>query len=82
MTTLTELARLGFAELAASNECIAELDYEHLLPLFGAVADPDQALHFLVRLRESFPEELSVTLADEAAAGRLLSVLGASEGLG
>jgi len=82
MTTLTELARLGFAELSESGERIAALAFDELLPAFANAADPDQALRLLGRLRESAPAQLASVLKDEDAAGRLIRVLGASEGLG
>jgi len=52
MTTLTELARLGFAELTESGERIAALSLDSLLPAFANAADPDQALRLLGRLQE------------------------------
>jgi len=80
-TTLTDLARLGFAELTASAASLAEFD-EALLPHFARAADPDQALRLLVRLREQAPEQLAGVVEDHAAAARLIAVLGASLGLG
>ena len=82
MTTLTELAKLGFADLSAAGERISALDLDALLPAFANAANPDQALRLLGRLRESAPAELATTLNDEDAAARLVQVLGASEGLG
>lgn len=81
-TTLTELARLGFAELGETSDRLGMLDAPELVPHFASAADPDQALRLLVRLRESAPNELAALLADESAAARLLQVLGASSGLG
>ena len=82
MTTLTELARLGFAELTESGDRIAALSLDSLLPAFTNAADPDQALRLLGRLQESAPVQLASLLKDEDAAARLVQVLGASEGLG
>ncbi|CAN5367552.1 bifunctional [glutamine synthetase] adenylyltransferase/[glutamine synthetase]-adenylyl-L-tyrosine phosphorylase [soil metagenome] len=82
LTTLTELARLGFAELGETSERLGMLDAPDLVPLFASAADPDQALKLLVRLRDSAPREIAALLSDDAAAGRLLRVLGASSGLG
>ncbi len=82
MTTLTELARLGFAELEQSGDRISALSLDGLLPAFANAADPDQALRLLGRLQESSPSLLQKTLKDEDAAARLVQVLGASEGLG
>jgi glutamate-ammonia-ligase adenylyltransferase len=81
-TTLTELARLGFADLGAASERLDDLDSPGLLQHFAAAADPDQALRLLVRLREHAPTQTSALLGDEDAAGRLVRVLGASSGLG
>jgi len=81
-TTLTELARLGFAQLDATIERLAELGAPELVPLFAAAADPDQALAQLARLREIAPEQTALVLGSEDAAARLLRVLGASSGLG
>ena len=77
---LTELARLGFADLEMARARL--VGFESLLTLFTRAADPDSALDQLSRLRESAPGALSPVLADEDAAARLLRVLGASEGLG
>lgn len=79
-TTLTELARLGFAELGEAGARLAELGEPALVPLFAAAGDPDQALRLLVSLRGSAPGE--VAGLDEDATARLIRVLGASSGLG
>ena len=81
-TTLTELARLGFAELGEASTRLAELNEPGLVPLFARAADPDQALRLLVSLRESAPAEIARLLANPDAAARLIRVLGASSGLG
>ncbi|MDX2024916.1 MAG: bifunctional glutamine-synthetase adenylyltransferase/deadenyltransferase, partial [Microcella sp.] len=79
-STLTELARLGFAELGAARDALG--DWAEHLEAFGAAADPDRALRLLVRLQEQHPDALRPVLADPAWAARLIVVLGASEGLG
>ncbi|MBC7590058.1 MAG: bifunctional [glutamine synthetase] adenylyltransferase/[glutamine synthetase]-adenylyl-L-tyrosine phosphorylase [Salinibacterium sp.] len=81
-TTLTELARLGFAELGSASERLAELDAPELIPHFAAAADPDQALRILLAIRESSATELASMLLHPDAAGRLVQILGASSGLG
>jgi glutamate-ammonia-ligase adenylyltransferase len=85
-TTLTELARLGFAELGAAGELLAELeasqDVRMLLPLLARSADPDQALFSLTGLLRQSPDEVGDLLSSEDSAQRLLRVLGASSGLG
>ena len=80
-TTLTELARLGFADLDAADAGLAEVPAERVA-LFAQVADPDQALQLLRGLSEAAPVAVAPLLADEAASLRLLRVLGASSGLG
>jgi glutamate-ammonia-ligase adenylyltransferase len=81
-TTLTELARLGFAELGATSTLLDDLDAPELVPHFASAADPDQALRLLLELRSSAPAQLARLLKDVDAAGRLILVLGASLGLG
>lgn len=80
-TTLTELARLGFADLDAAGAGLAEVPQERVA-LFALVADPDQALRLLRGLTESDPDAVAPLLANADAALRLLRVLGASSGLG
>ena len=77
---LSELARLGFAELALSRDRLAAFD-EGLVALFGQAADPDQALDALGRLRERAPEQVAALLSEPESAARLIRVLGASSGL-
>jgi glutamate-ammonia-ligase adenylyltransferase len=79
-TTLTELARLGFADLSTAGEGLAGVAPE-LIPLFASAADPDQALRLLRGLLESAPDAAAPVLADSEASQRLLRVLGASSGL-
>jgi glutamate-ammonia-ligase adenylyltransferase len=82
MTTLTDLAKLGFAELESSGERISALSLDALLPHFANAADPDQALRLLGRLQESSPAPLARLLKKADSAARLIQVLGASAGLG
>jgi [glutamine synthetase] adenylyltransferase / [glutamine synthetase]-adenylyl-L-tyrosine phosphorylase len=79
-TTLTELARLGFADLSAAREALAEVP-EELVPVFAVAADPDQAVRLLVSLRASAPKPTAAVLKDAGATERLIRVLGASSGL-
>ncbi|MCU1422610.1 MAG: bifunctional [glutamine synthetase] adenylyltransferase/[glutamine synthetase]-adenylyl-L-tyrosine [Microbacteriaceae bacterium] len=81
-TTLTELARLGFAELGGTSERLGTLGAPELVPHFASAADPDQALRLLMRLREQSPSEVAAVLRDEDSGGRLVQLLGASAGLG
>ena len=58
-TTLTELARLGFAELESASERLSALGSPELVPHFATAADPDQALLLLGALRERAPEAVA-----------------------
>jgi glutamate-ammonia-ligase adenylyltransferase len=80
-TTLTDLARLGFADLELARDRLAGFD-EEVVPYFAAAADPDQALLQLTRLREHAAVELDAVMAVPLATARLVRVLGASLGLG
>ncbi|GMA96831.1 hypothetical protein GCM10025881_36550 [Pseudolysinimonas kribbensis] len=89
-STLTDLARLGFAGLGEASGRLEhipeELDPARLVPLFALAADPDQALRLLLGLLESAPTETAAVLADatdgeSGSAASLVRVLGASEGL-
>ena len=85
-STLTELAKLGFAELAAANTLLGELAAEHgldeIAAHFGAAADPDLALRTLAQLLRTTLQEVMPLLAVDESAERLIRVLGASTGLG
>ena len=84
-TTLTDLARLGFAELDPTTELLGELGPSRandVLPFFADAADPDQALRALVALLRQSPRESESLLGDAEGAHRLIRVLGASSGLG
>jgi glutamate-ammonia-ligase adenylyltransferase len=86
-TTLSELARLGFAGLSGVRGLLDELsaavsvDLEQLLPLFGGAADPDQALTSLVHLGRSHPDQLGEVLSSPGQTKTLVRILGASTGL-
>ena len=80
-TTLTELARLGFADLGEAGAALAGLPADRIAN-FANAADPDQALRLLNALLDSAPDAVAPLLADDAATLRLLRVLGASSGLG
>lgn len=83
---LTELARLGFSELGAASELVAELSEElgvdDVLQYFASAADPDLALRQLARLLRAHREAVVALLDDDDSAERLVRVLGASSGLG
>ena len=86
---LTDLARLGFADLDPTVVLIAELSERlgrmvpsaGLIPLFAHAADPDHALRLLAALLRQSPSETIMILNDLSAADRLIRVLGASTGL-
>ncbi len=80
-TTLTDLARLGFTDLDAAAQRLADLDLPDLTAAFADAANPDQSLRALLTLRETNSAATTAVLADERAAARLIRVLGASEGL-
>lgn len=84
--TLTELARLGFADLGGAARRFDAVP-DAVAPLFSLAADPDQALRLLLGLLDSAPDAVALLLADAeeareaGAAASLVRVLGASEGL-
>lgn len=78
---LTELARLGFADLAIARDRLQEFGPE-LVDHFSACANPDQALRFLEQLKERAPGAVAAVLAEASAAARLIRLLGASAGFG
>lgn len=80
-TGLTELARLGFTDLAAAEARVAQLP-DSIVALFAHAADADQALRLLGELRTQAAKDLEAVLRDSGAADRLVRVLGASRGLG
>ncbi|MEU6287617.1 bifunctional [glutamine synthetase] adenylyltransferase/[glutamine synthetase]-adenylyl-L-tyrosine phosphorylase [Streptomyces sp. NPDC046988] len=92
-STFTRLLRHGFTDPSAAEELLdgAELTEVRsdpvLLEALGATADPDLALHGLVRLLEAQPDHtarrelLDTLVAAKPLRDRLLGVLGASEAL-
>ncbi|MEU4152491.1 bifunctional [glutamine synthetase] adenylyltransferase/[glutamine synthetase]-adenylyl-L-tyrosine phosphorylase [Streptomyces sp. NPDC026659] len=92
-STFTRLLRHGFTDPSAAERSLdtpelAEVrDDPVLLEALGATADPDLALHGLVRLLESQPaptdrrELLDTLIAAKPLRDRLLGILGASEAL-
>lgn len=84
-STLSDLARLGFAELDTTIALLSEIGEIHsvevILPLFADAADPDQAIRMLAMLLRQAPDETGAILDDPNSAHRLIRVLGASSGL-
>ncbi len=86
-TTLTDLARVGFAQLGWADEELralveaVDLPLDELLLAFSAAADPDLALQGLKRLLQRAPERVADALHDPVAGPRLVRLLGASSGL-
>jgi glutamate-ammonia-ligase adenylyltransferase len=84
-SSLTPLAKLGFASLTRAAQLLEEVSARHpvasLLPQFSRAADPDQALVRLNDLLHVAEAEVAALLADSGAAERLITVLGASNGL-
>jgi len=79
--SLTDLARLGFAELERAEAGLGRLARPDVVPRFAEAADPDAALERLLRLVDRAPEETARVLAAPEAAAHLVRLLGASEGL-
>jgi glutamate-ammonia-ligase adenylyltransferase len=85
-TTLTDLARIGFARLSWAGDELRALsddtgiDSDELLPAFQTAADPDLALEAIRRIHRRAPEVIEKVLADETARGRVIRVFGASAG--
>ncbi|MFC8436149.1 bifunctional [glutamine synthetase] adenylyltransferase/[glutamine synthetase]-adenylyl-L-tyrosine phosphorylase [Streptomyces sp. NPDC057253] len=88
-STFTRLLRHGFTDPSAaerlldSPELSAVRNDPVLLEALGATADPDLALHGLVRLLEAQPDRelLDTVIAAKPLRDRLLGVLGASAAL-
>ncbi|MBC9726059.1 bifunctional [glutamine synthetase] adenylyltransferase/[glutamine synthetase]-adenylyl-L-tyrosine phosphorylase [Streptomyces sp. TRM68367] len=92
-STFTRLLRHGFTDPSAaerlldSTDLVPVRDDPVLLDALGATADPDLALHGLVRLLEAQPgptarrELLDTVIAAKPLRDRLLGVLGASAAL-
>ncbi|WP_382305793.1 bifunctional [glutamine synthetase] adenylyltransferase/[glutamine synthetase]-adenylyl-L-tyrosine phosphorylase [Herbiconiux sp. UC225_62] len=86
-TTLTDLARVGFARLGWAGEELralaseAELGLDELLPAFSLAADPDLALNGVKRMLQRAPSIMMEALHDPIARQRVIRVFGASEGL-
>lgn len=86
-TTLTDLARAGFAELGWAGETLRALAEStgvplgELLPAFSLAADPDLALRGVLRLQQRDAAVIGAVFADEAWRTRVIRVVGASAGL-
>lgn len=83
-SSLTPLAKLGFASLTRAAQLLDEVSARYppdLLPFFARAADPDQALARLNDLLHAAEAQVVPLLADPEAVQRLLTVLGASNGL-
>ncbi|WP_217237107.1 bifunctional [glutamine synthetase] adenylyltransferase/[glutamine synthetase]-adenylyl-L-tyrosine phosphorylase [Streptomyces sp. AC555_RSS877] len=92
-STFTRLLRHGFTDPSAAERLLDGTELAHvrddpvLLESLGATADPDLALHGLVRLLEAQPaptarrELLDTVIAAKPLRDRLLGVLGASAAL-
>lgn len=79
--SLTDLARLGFADLSAAAAALDRLGRPASIPWFAEAADPDAALERLLRLVERDAKATDRVLAQPTATGHLVRILGASEGL-
>ncbi len=80
-TSLTDLARLGFSALERADASLVRLGRPDVIPWFAEAADPDAALERLLRLAERDAAAVERVLGHPEAAGHLIRLLGASEGL-
>ncbi|MEO6826116.1 MAG: bifunctional [glutamine synthetase] adenylyltransferase/[glutamine synthetase]-adenylyl-L-tyrosine phosphorylase [Microbacteriaceae bacterium] len=87
-TSLTSLAGAGFSALSRVREQLTEFaalaapqEVAQLLPQFATAADPDAALSSLIALLRQDPDPVRPLLAEPDTAGRLVRLLGASDGL-
>ncbi|MGH3096761.1 MAG: bifunctional [glutamine synthetase] adenylyltransferase/[glutamine synthetase]-adenylyl-L-tyrosine phosphorylase [Streptosporangiales bacterium] len=83
-SSLGRLARLGLSDPERAAEGLAQVGSDLVEPL-AATADPDLALHNLVRLRDALPDPAPLDSALRDGTGlrrRLLAVLGFSAALG
>jgi glutamate-ammonia-ligase adenylyltransferase len=86
-TTLTDLARVGFAQLGWAGEelrALAETSgvaLDDLLASFQLAADPDLALQGVKRILQRAESAMLDALRDPAARNRVVRVFGASSGL-
>ena len=76
---LSELARLGFAELTEARNRLDELGID--AEPFAAAAHPDRAVEWWQRLREVNPSLFDTNMASEAGRDALIRLVGASDGL-
>lgn len=91
-TTLTDLARAGFADLSWASEQLAEVQAElgdrpgvdstDLVVSIGRTADPDQALALLQSLIRRSAESVRPIIVEHTSRDLLTKVLGGSKGLG
>ncbi|MCS5719577.1 bifunctional [glutamine synthetase] adenylyltransferase/[glutamine synthetase]-adenylyl-L-tyrosine phosphorylase [Herbiconiux sp. CPCC 205763] len=86
-TSLTDLARVGFAQLGWAGEELrvlaesTEVPLDELLASFQLAADPDLALQGVKRLLQRAEGVMLGVLRDPAARDRVVRVFGASAGL-
>jgi len=80
-TTLTDLARLGFADLGGAEAGLARLDRPEIVECFALAANPDGALAAILRLQERAADQIDSALSELESASRLIRLLGASDGM-
>ncbi len=76
---LSELARLGFAELTEARNRLDQLGID--AEPFAAAAHPDRAVEWWQRLREVNPSLFDTNMASESGRDALIRLVGASDGL-
>lgn len=83
--SLSELARVGFAELSRASELLdwleRELGAQDVLQWASSSANPDQALSRLQELWNRAPESVTRIWANPSVGERVFAILGASQGL-
>jgi len=80
-TSLSNLAKLGFADLGRASARLERFGRPDCIPAFAGAADPDAALERLLRLFERDAAATDRVLGDPDATRHLLRLLGASDGL-
>ena len=77
--SLTDLARIGFADLSGARDLLATYGFKP--EWFQSAASADNALRWLSRLADSSRKPLDAVLADSRHRDALIRVLGVSDGL-
>lgn len=79
-STLTLLARAGFADLSSAREAVESLEVDPAE--FVGAADPDAAAMTMLSLRERDPQRFQALWSKPTSRQRLIALAGVSQGLG